>query len=93
MKVSTVGGSNVKKKVTRIFQRLFSAKLKSNICWKGTPGPKGKLAFKAFEGILDVLRQGVGCTEDEIETESKLRFKQANSDYRRVIERAARLNN
>lgn len=93
MKVSTMGGSTIKKKVIRIFKRVFSTKLKSKICWKGTPGPKGKLAFEGFSGILDVLRQGIGCTEAEVETECKLRLKQANTDYRREKQKASRLNN
>lgn len=86
MKVSTIGGSNTKKKIIKIFNRLFSTKLRSKICWKGTPGPNGKLAFESLEEILEVLRQGVGCTEDEIETKCKLRFKQAPKDYERAKE-------
>lgn len=78
--------------IIRVFKRLFTAKLRTQMCWNGTK--QGKIEFKYFEGILDVLKEAVGCTEYELETECKLRFNQAQKDYDREKEmkRNARLN-
>lgn len=64
------------------------------MCWNGTK--RNKAAFKNYEGILDVLRQAIGCTEDELERECKLRFNQAQKDYDREKEKkrmAGAMNN
>lgn len=71
---------------------LFLSKLKTKICWKGSTT---KYAFENFTNILDALRQAVAfrhkkCSADDIATECKLRFKQAEKDYNREL---LKLNN
>ncbi len=84
-KVASIGGKSVKKMIIRVFKRLFSAKLKTKMCWNGSK--QGKIVFKNLEGILDVLKLAVGCTEAELEQECKLRFNQAQKDYDREKEK------
>lgn len=89
-KLRTVGGSTIKKNVINIFKVLFSLKLKTKICWKGSSHKDGRDAFENFENIQDAIRQAVKfrhkkCTADDIATECKLRFKQAKKDYNREL--------
>lgn len=92
-KLAIIGGASIKDNVIRIFKRLFSAKLRSQMCWNGT---SQKEAFCTFTGVLEVLLLAVTynfshCTEDDIEEECKLRFKQAKKDHQREKEKLIKI--
>lgn len=84
-KLATIGGSSLKNNVINIFGELFSAELKTKMCWSGSTA--GKIPFAQFKGIRNVIRLAVKrsfkCTQHLIDCECKLRFKQADKDYER----------
>lgn len=88
--MASYGGDTVKELVINIFKRLFSSKLKTKYCWKGSVLGNGKLAFEALLGIRDAIWCAVkvhfeDCTESTINKEIKLRLNQAQKDYDREV--------
>lgn len=97
-KLASFGGDTVNEIVINIFKKLFSSKLKTKYCWKGSLKGKGKAPFKSLLGIRDVIWSAVrlhfdNCTEARITKEIKLRLNQAQKDYDREINKANASNN
>ncbi len=83
--MSTFGGRNIKNCVINIFDGMFTKKLRTKMCWKGTPE---KEEFRQFTGLRHVLRRAVKIRVRkvglaDIDSECKLRFNQAQKDYDR----------
>lgn len=90
--MASFGGENVKELVINIFRKLFSSKLKTKYCWKGSKKGKVKVAFNRLMGLREVLWSAVkvhfeDCTEATIDKEIKLRLNQAQKDYDREMEK------
>lgn len=88
MKMASFGGDTVNELVINIFKKLFSTKLKTKYCWKGTT--RGKHAFKRLTGIREAIWSAVkihfnDCTESTVNKEIKLRLNQAQKDYDREL--------
>lgn len=66
---------------------MFTAKLKTKFTWTGASKTGPKEAFQNFEGIISAIQIAVSahydCTIADIESECKLRLKQAQKDYDR----------
>lgn len=91
-KLASYGGNTVQEIVINIFQKMFSSKLKTKYCWRGSSKGKGKVAFKKFVNIIDVIWSAVKvhvetCTEAMVKKQIKLRLNQAQKDYNREMEK------
>lgn len=94
----TEGGDDIKKNVINIFNILFSSKLKTKLCWRGSKKGNGKAAFGGLLNIQMAIRQAVKyrhkkCCAEDIKKECKLRFKQAQKDYDREKAKATAVQN
>lgn len=90
--MASYGGKSVKEMMINIFNKLFSPKLKTKYCWRGSTKGKGKAPFKKLKNIIEVLWLAVkvhfeACTEAIIIKEIKLRLNQALKDYDREMEK------
>lgn len=90
-KLASFGGDSIQQIVINIFNKLFTAKLKTKYCWRGSSKGKGKAAFKELTKIIDVIWRAVQvhcvCTEAKVKKEIKLRLNQAQKDYDREMEK------
>lgn len=91
-KLASYGGDSVQEIVINIFKKIFSNKLKTKYCWRGSSKGKGKAAFKNFTNIIEVIWSAVKvhvetCTEAMVKKQIKLRLNQAQKDYDREMEK------
>ncbi len=91
-KLASFGGKSIQQVVINNFNRLFTPKLKTKYCWRGSSKGKGKIAFKELTNIIDVIWSAVkvhfeDCTEAMVKSEIKSRLNQAQKDYDREMEK------
>lgn len=90
--MASYGGKSVQEVVIKIFKKLFTTKLKTKYCWVGSSKGDGKIAFKNFANIIEILWMAVkvhfeNCTEATMIQEIKNRFNQADKDYEREMQK------